>query len=253
MKKIISFLTVLVVLLLTCSSVFATNININTEQEGNNTNTNGTIESSKSILELVDKSVCEINLKDMGNFKKELVEFDSHKKELTIKLTVTNTMKKEELTNPVEVYFVLDNSESMTETYQNKEKMEYVKETAKTFTDGLFNAFTNIKVGIVGFSSVDPVANQSASLGTIDDAKLLLSLSDSKENVKTAIDSYAENHGPYTNIEAGLELAQTNFSKDANTQKYIILISDGIPNLSLDTENTLTYSGSKCLLIPKIN
>ena len=117
MKKIISFLTVLVVLLLTCSSVFATNININTEQEGNNTNTNGTIESSKSILELVDKSVCEINLKDMGNFKKELVEFDSHKKELTIKLTVTNTMKKEELTNPVEVYFVLDNSESMTETY----------------------------------------------------------------------------------------------------------------------------------------
>ena len=136
MKKIISFLTVLVVLLLTCSSVFATNININTEQEGNNTNTNGTIESSKSILELVDKSVCEINLKDMGNFKKELVEFDSHKKELTIKLTVTNTMKKEELTNPVEVYFVLDNSESMTETYQNKEKMEYVKETAKTFTDG---------------------------------------------------------------------------------------------------------------------
>ncbi len=244
MKKIISFLTVLVVLLLTCSSVFATNININTEQEGNNTNTNGTIESSKSILELVDKSVCEINLKDMGNFKKELVEFDSHKKELTIKLTVTNTMKKEELTNPVEVYFVLDNSESMTETYQNKEKMEYVKETAKTFTDGLFNAFTNIKVGIVGFSSVDPVANQSASLGTIDDAKLLLSLSDSKENVKTAIDSYAENHGPYTNIEAGLELAQTNFSKDANTQKYIILISDGIPNLSLDTENTLTYSGA---------
>ena len=69
MKKIISFLTVVVILLLTCSSVFATNININTEQEENNTNTtSNTIESSKSILELISKDVCEINLNDMGNF-----------------------------------------------------------------------------------------------------------------------------------------------------------------------------------------
>lgn len=152
MKKIISFLTVVVILLLTCSSVFATNININTEQEENNTNTtSNTIESSKSILELISKDVCEINLNDMGNFKKELVEFDSHEKELTIKLSVTNTMKQEELTNPIEVFFVLDNSESMEELYQDKAKMEYVKETAKAFANGLFNAFTSPKTELLVF------------------------------------------------------------------------------------------------------
>lgn len=245
MKKIISFLTVVVILLLTCSSVFATNININTEQEENNTNTtSNTIESSKSILELISKDVCEINLNDMGNFKKELVEFDSHEKELTIKLSVTNTMKQEELTNPIEVFFVLDNSESMEELYQDKAKMEYVKETAKAFANGLFNAFTSPKIGIIGFSSIDPISDTSSTLGSLDDAKLLLPLSYSKENIQSTIDSYSENHGPYTNIEAGLELAQANFSENANTQKYIILISDGIPNLSLDTEHTLTYSGT---------
>ncbi|MFQ8987260.1 MAG: hypothetical protein ACLR6T_00970 [Intestinibacter sp.] len=60
MKKLISFLTIFVVLLLTCTSVLATNININTEQENNNnsnTTNNGTVESSKTVFQLVDKTV----------------------------------------------------------------------------------------------------------------------------------------------------------------------------------------------------
>ena len=136
MKKLISFLTIFVVLLLTCTSVLATNININTEQENNNnsnTTNNGTVESSKTVFQLVDKTVCEINLDDKGNFRKELTNFDAEKKELTITLTVANTMEEEQITNPIEIYFVLDSSESMVDYYQDKEKAEYVKETANEF------------------------------------------------------------------------------------------------------------------------
>ena len=250
MKKLISFLTIFVVLLLTCTSVLATNININTEQENNNnsnTTNNGTVESSKTVFQLVDKTVCEINLDDKGNFRKELTNFDAEKKELTITLTVANTMEEEQITNPIEIYFVLDSSESMVDYYQDKEKAEYVKETANEFAEQLFNVAENVKIGIVGFSSLDPVTQTGAQLGTVNDAKVLLPLSASKEDVTNAINSYSSDHGPYTNIEAGLELAQTNFTEDANAQKYIILISDGVPNLSLDTENTLTYSGQNAM------
>ena len=236
-NKIISCFILFVFLFLSCSSVFATNVTINPDSS------NETIDSEKSILELVERNVCEINLNDMGNFKKELTDFDAENKELTITLTVTNTMEKEEIQKPVEIYLVLDNSQSMTSTYQDKQKIEYVKETASLFTDAMFEFFTDVQIGVVSFSSVDTVTDPSATLGTSSDAQLLLPLSNSSETVKNSINTYGQTVGPYTNIEAGLELAQSNFSDSQDSEKYVILISDGVPNLSLDTENTLTYSG----------
>lgn len=115
-NKIISCFILFVFLFLSCSSVFATNVTINTDSS------NETIDSEKSILELVERNVCEINLNDMGNFKKELTDFDAENKELTITLTVTNTMEKEEIQKPVEIYLVLDNSQSMTSTTKISKK-----------------------------------------------------------------------------------------------------------------------------------
>ena len=230
--KILSFLTLFIILFLSCSTVFAAAAN--------------TIESSKTTLELVDKSICEMDLNGMGHFKKELIYFDSEKRELTITLTVTNTAKKETIEKPVELFLVLDNSNSMTKTYLNKTKMEYVTQTANLFVDSLFEHFSNVKIGVVRFSSIDPVVpgGVSLALGTTSDATLLLPLSDTKETIKNTVTSYSNETGPYTNIEAGLDLAQANFSDSTESEKYIVLISDGVPNLSLDTENTLSYSGS---------
>lgn len=239
-KKIITTLVLLLVLLFSCSSVFATNVNTQAKTDSSK------IESKKSIFELVDKSICEMDLNNLGHFKKELTSFDANKKELTITLSVTNTAKKEEITKPVEVYLVLDNSFSMTKTYQNKSKMSYVTETANLFVDSLFEHFTNPKIGVVSFSSIDNTTSTGVSLvlGSTSDAKLLLPLSDSKQTVKSAITTYAQETGPYTNIEAGLSLAQSKFTTSTETEKYVVLISDGVPNLSLDTEHTLTYSGT---------
>ena len=250
-KKAICFITLFILLFLNSTTVFASDISINTQTDSSNqneqTNSSNTADVSKTILEVVDRSICEINLKDMGSFKKELTGFDADKKEVTLTLTVTNTMEEEELTKPIEVYFVLDNSQSMTLTYQNKVKFEYVKETAKLFAQELFEHFVNPQIGIVSFSSVDNSTagddGLSLALGTQSDAKLLLPLSNSQETIENTIDSYSDTYGPYTNIEAGLQLAMDNFSDSTESEKYVILISDGVPNLSLDTENTLIYSG----------
>ena len=48
-----------------------------------------TVSASKTTMSVVDKSICEINLKDKGKFTKELTEFDANKK-----ATITLTLKE---------------------------------------------------------------------------------------------------------------------------------------------------------------
>ena len=221
-KKILGIFCVFTFLFSLCSSSFA-----------------ATVSASKTTMSVVDKSICEINLKDKGKFTKELTEFDANKKEATITLTLKNIMEQENLTKPIEMFLVLDNSHSMTSTYEGKEKRQYVAETATSFVNALFDHYENAKIGIVSFSSV----NLGSTLGTENDAKLLLGLSDSKDTVQNTITNYTTTEGPYTNIEAGLAIAEKNFTNNTDSQKYIVLISDGVPNLCLDTNTTLTYSG----------
>ena len=221
-KKILSIFCIFTFLFSLCSSSFA-----------------ATVSASKTTMSVVDKSICEINLKDKGKFTKELTEFDANKKEATITLILKNIMEQENLTKPIEMFLVLDNSHSMTSTYEGKEKRQYVAETATSFVNALFDHYKNAKIGIVSFSSV----NLGSTLGTENDAKLLLGLSDSKDAVQNTISNYTTTEEPYTNIEAGLAVAEKNFTSNANSQKYIVLISDGVPNLCLDTNTTLAYSG----------
>ena len=202
-----------------------------------------TVNSSDSTIELFNEKICEINLNDIGKFTKELTNFDKNKKEATLTLTVTNSMKEQTYVKPLEVFLILDSSNSMTKTYENQTKIEYVAQTALSFVENLFNSFTNLKIGIISFSSVDPLVDTSLTLLIESDAKLLLSLSGSKDDIENAINTYTQNKGPYTNIEAGLSIAESNFTDSTDSEKHIVLISDGVPNVSLDTENTLTYSG----------
>ena len=227
-KKILSIIFIFAILFSICGSCFA-----------------ATVSASKTTMTLVDKSICEISLKDSGKFTKELTSFDADKKEAILTLTLKNIAQKENITKPIEVFLILDNSNSMTSTYQGKAKKEYVVETATSFVDSLFDYFENAKVGIVSFSSIDNTTSgdSSLSLGTENDAKLLLNLSSSKENIKSTITNYADSKGPFTNIEAGLSIAEKNFTTNTNSEKYVILISDGVPNLCLDTTTTLSYSG----------
>ena len=225
-KKIICSFILFIILSLICVESLATIVN-----------------SSDSTIELFNEKLCEINLNDMGKLTKELTSFDKNKKEAIVTLTVTNSMKEQTYVKPLEVFLILDSSNSMTKAYENQTKIQYVAQTATSFIEDLFGHFTNLKVGLVSFSSIDPLTDTSSTLGTEDDAKLLLPLSNSKDAIENAINTYTQNKGPYTNIEAGLSIAESNFTNSTDSEKHIILISDGVPNVSLNTENTLTYSG----------
>ena len=244
-KKLIRIIAIFTIILLSTSPVFA--LTVTTENSGNNEDSNDVVPGVTS-LELVEKKLCKIDIPDpnsgekAGEFTKELTNFDASKKEATLTLTVKNLMKENEPSKkPLEVFLVLDNSNSMTKTYNDKNKMEYVIEAANEFATSLLEKFENCKIGVVSFSSVKTA--EGATYGTLSDAKLLSPLSDSKDTVLSKISEYKNETGSFTNIEAGLTVAENNFTDSNDAEKYIIVLSDGVPNLCLNTETTLLYSG----------
>lgn len=249
MKKLISMLVLLIMIIGVCNPVMALTIDTGTspnKQPSQPTNTS-TTKTGTTTLELVEKKLCEINLKNgdevIGKFTKELSKFDADKKEVELTLKVENLMKDENAERPVEVLLVLDNSNSMNSKYNQKDKKEYVKTVANLFVDSLFGYFKDVKVGVVAFSAVTPTT-VGGKYGSTEDAKLLTALSNSKDTVKSAINtSYIATSEACTDIEAGLDLAQKSFSTSTSTEKYVILLSDGVPNVSLAPSDMPKYSG----------
>lgn len=187
-----------------------------------------------TTLELVDESVCTIDLEDMAKFEKKITAFNKEERSATLTLTLTNIKTVDDSQKPVEIFLVIDNSSSMVEnTVGEITRKQAVINSANTLVDKLFDANTNAKVGIVSFSSLDSVKGETE--GTINDANLVLSLNGSKTDVKSAINTVASSTtGPRTNIEAGLTIASQNYSSDENTKRYIVLLTDGVPNNALD-------------------
>lgn len=250
MKKLISMLVLLIMIIGVCSPVMALTINTgddSSKQPSQPVSTTNT-KTGTTTLELVEKKLCEISLKNgnevIGKFTKELSKFDADKKEVELTLKVENLMKDENAEKPVEVLLVLDNSNSMNAKYNQKEKKEYVKMVSNLFVDSLFGYFKDVKVGVVAFAAITPTT-VGGKYGSAEDAKLLTALSNSKDTVKNAINnSYVpDENTACTNIESGLDLAQKSFSSSTETTKYVVLISDGVPNVSLAPSDTPAYSG----------
>lgn len=195
-----------------------------------------------TTLELVDESVCNIDVDNMASFEKKITGFSSNERSATLTLTLKNIMESETTKKPVEIFLVIDNSSSMTQNSINGvTRKQLVIDSANTLVEKLFEANESVKVGVVSFSSLDSVKGETE--GTIDDAKLVLSLNNSETEVKSAIDSISTSTtGPRTNIEAGLTIAGQNYSSTENTKRYIILLTDGVPNNALDG-SFATYIG----------
>lgn len=235
-KKLLFILVAFIFVFGMISSVSASqNIVINTDT---NTTTTTTPNSAggNTTLELVENNVCTIEVGDMGRFEKKLTEFNETEKSATLTLTFTNTKTVEEAYKDVEIFFVIDNSTSMTEQYNGITRKQAVINSANSLVGKLFESNPNVQIGIVGFSTSDQE-------GTINDAELRLGLTNSKEEVQTAITNLANfQEGPRTNIQAGLTVAQNNFSEGAGKDRYVVLLTDGVPNTTT-TGVTQTYSG----------
>lgn len=195
-----------------------------------------TTSSKNAKLEIVENNVCTINIQDTATFEKKISSYDLEKKEINLQLTVTNTAD-EIFNKPTEVMFVLDNSLSMRENEVSNgvTRMDAVTESAKKLANSLLTS-KYVKIGVVSFSTDDD------NRGQLTDARLITSPSNDSNTVISAITSVANSKlGSWTDIEAGLTLGGQSFTNWAE-DKYIILLTDGFPNVSLGSSN-IKYSG----------
>lgn len=239
-KLLFAFIALIFIFSMT-TSVYASNeISINTlpvNEISSDENSNG-----KTSLELVEDNVCRIDVGDIAKFEKKITEFNESEKSATLTLTLKNTKSVEETQKDVEIFFVIDNSSSMTSSYVGDiTRKDAVIKSANSLINKLFKANPKAKIGVVGFSSLDSSAGETE--GTINDATLSLGLSSSKDEVTKAVSDLANlKTGPRTNIEAGLTIAQENFSSTENVDRYVVLLTDGVPNNATDG-TFATYSG----------
>lgn len=205
-----------------------------------------TVSSENASFEIVENNICTINITDKAIFEKKIIDYDLEKKELTIGLKVTNNATIP-LDKPSEIVLVIDNSRSMNNTISTGgTRMEAVIDSAKVLSNELLKLST-VNLSIISFSTGE-------NRGTITDAEVRTGLTNSKEIVNNAIDSIYNDFidliehddptspvGVTTNIEAGITLASNQFTGNCEN-KFIILLTDGVPNVSLGSDRIL-YSG----------
>jgi len=181
-------------------------------------------------MTVVDEPICTIELGENSSFEKKLVSKNLPNKEVTIELKVTNGEKSLKPTG--EIILVLDNSASMKNTTASgEERQTLVFEAAKTLISNLLEDNDNLEIGIVSFSTNLDISKE----GTIEDATVLSPLSNNISNLQNTITNIDE-YGPKTNLQSGLLLASNQFSNEENN-KYIITLTDGVPNVAIDYDN----------------
>ena len=184
---------------------------------------------STVTMSVVEEPVCTIELGDNSFFEKKLIEKNLNNKEVTLQLQVTNN---EVATVSGEIMLVLDNSDSMqNQTSTGEVRKDLVFESAKTLVSRLLENNTELEIGIVSFSTNTDQSKEA----TIEDATLVSDLTSDVSTLTSAI-SNIEANGPRTDLEAGLSLASSQFSEEANN-KYMIVLTDGVPNVGLGSNN----------------
>lgn len=221
MKNCIRIFAVLVVALMFSSYVFAAE----------------SVSKDKTFMSLVKDEVCEINFGTYGSFQKKMVNIDKENKTIDISLTAVNNdpgghKKKITVDDDVagDVVLLIDLSYSMRNpnySVNGVTRKKMVLDATASLVDKLYTSKSDINVGIVKFST------DTSKEGTIDDAKVVQELSNNQSTVKdkiTSLYSDSADMGNRTDIEAGLKVAETLFDSSSNRKKYIVLLTDGLPN-----------------------
>ena len=185
---------------------------------------------STVTMTVVEEPVCTIELGENSKFEKKLIEKNLNNKEVTLQLQVTNNETSLKPTG--EIMLVLDNSDSMQNATSTGEiRKDLVFKSAQALVSNLLEDNSQLQIGVVSFSTNTDVSKEA----TIEDASIVSSLSNSATELNNAI-SNIEANGPRTDLQAGLLLASQQFSEEDNN-KYIIVLTDGVPNVAIDSNN----------------
>lgn len=217
MKRIL--ITMFIIIMLLTTSVFAV---------------------SDVTMKIVEDNICTIELNEESLFEKRIIESNLEEHEVTLQLKVSNNSK---VTIPSgEMMLVIDNSYSMNDIVEGENtRKSVVLNSAKQLIKNLLEANpTSLKIGITTFSTVAQLNTEAfVEEGTLKDAVKICDFTNDLEKLTNTI-SFIGGMGDRTNLDAGLQVAKSQFSED-DSNKYMIILTDGLPNLAVDYPYYATY------------
>lgn len=219
MKKI-TLITVLLIIMM-ATTVFAT---------------------TEVTMEIVEDNICKIDINDECTFEKRIVDSNIANHQVTLQLKIANNSKV--VIPSGELILVIDSSNSMNQIVEGeKTRKDIVLNSANKLIESLLAAnSTSLKIGVVTFSSSSE-KNEDGFLitGTASDSQKICDLTNDLSVLTNKVSSI-EGTGQYTNLDSGLKLAKSLFSND-NTKKYMIVLTDGLPNLAVGYNDLVSYKG----------
>lgn len=193
------------------------------------------VANGDATMKLVEDNICEITFGNTGKFVKKMTNIDTTNKIIDINLSATNTAEpnQEQAPAPGEVVLLIDNSNSMainpiTVNGVDTTRKALVLDAANQLVTKLYAKNPNFKVGVVEFAT----STDESKKGTQDDAKIITpTLVTTEAAAKTALNTVStDTMGAQTNIVAGLDAANSLFSTTDTSKKFIVLLTDAIPN-----------------------
>ena len=199
--------------------------------------------ATEVTMEIVEDNICKIDLNDKSHFEKKLIDSDLENHKVTLQLKITNN--SEIIIPSGELILVIDSSHSMDEIIEGTTtRKDLVLNSANKLVENLLEANpTSLKIGVVTFSTGTETDSETGFLitGTEADAQKVCDLTNDLEMLTDKI-SEIEGTGQYTNLDSGLQLAKSQFT-NKNNNKYMIILTDGLPNLAVGYNDLVTYDG----------
>jgi len=198
--------------------------------------------ATKVTMEIVEDNVCTIDINEQCSFEKKIVDSKLENHEVTLQLKITNDA--EVIIPSGELMLVIDSSSSMDEAVEGETtRKDLVLNSAnKLITSLLETNPTTLKIGVVTFSSSLEKNDEGFFItGTEADAKKVCDFTNDLATLTEKISSI-EGTGQYTNLDSGLQLAKQQFTTE-DTNKYMIILTDGLPNLAVGHNDLVTYDG----------
>lgn len=225
MKKKISLITIFLIIIMVTTNAFA-----------------ATAKSAEVTMEIVEDNICTIKLNEESAFEKKMIEYDLKKHEVVLQLKISNNSK--EIIPSGELMLVIDSSSSMDEIVEGTTtRKDLVLNSANKLVESLLEANpTSLKIGVTTFSTgTEKDENGYLITGTESDAQKVCDFTNDLNTLTSKI-SAIEGTGQYTNLDSGLKLAKSQFTNE-DTNKYMIILTDGLPNLAVGYNDLVTYDG----------
>lgn len=196
-----------------------------------------------TTMEIVEDNICTISLNDYSSLEKKIISSDLTNHQITMQLKIQNN--SEVIIPSGELMLVIDSSSSMDEIIsETTTRKDIVLSSANKLVENLLKSnSTSLEIGVVTFSTGNEIDPDTGFLitGTEADAQNVCGLTNDLTTLKNSI-SAIEGVGQYTNLDSGLQLAKKSFSSK-DTNKYIIILTDGLPNLAVGYNDLVTYDG----------